>query len=176
LREFYEKQHPPLHGYLLRRAGVSTADDLAQDTWIDFFRGQGLRHPEPVGLLFTIGHRRFTDWVRRQVRSSFTSLAPDDLDQYVGSLPSWKFCHPEIEIEAIERRRLLLQEVNQLPVRQRQAVLLTYFDDFDQQETARIMGITVNGVKALLKAALAKLRGSEVLAQLRPVRRYAGES
>ena len=51
-----------------------------------------------------------------------------------------------------------------LPKRQRAIVVLRYYEDLSEAETARIMGISVGTVKSTTSRALVKLRESSLLA------------
>jgi RNA polymerase sigma-70 factor (ECF subfamily) len=57
-----------------------------------------------------------------------------------------------------ERHQALAAAVNRLPARQRTAVLLTYFEDLSNAETAAVMGVSVAAVEALLTRAKRSLR------------------
>ena len=53
----------------------------------------------------------------------------------------------------------LWQEVCALPPRQRAALVLRYYEDLTEVETAELMGCSVGTVKSQVAAALGKLRG-----------------
>lgn len=53
---------------------------------------------------------------------------------------------------------VLWQQVRSLPPRQRTALVLRYYEDLSEAETAELMGCTVGTVKSQLSAALSKLR------------------
>ena len=52
----------------------------------------------------------------------------------------------------------LWDQVRALPTRQRAALVLRYYEDFTETETAELMGCSVGTVKSQVAAALAKLR------------------
>ena len=54
--------------------------------------------------------------------------------------------------------------LRRLPKRQRAVVVLRYFDDLSEQETARLLGVTVGTVKSQASRALAALRVDAELA------------
>jgi RNA polymerase sigma-70 factor (sigma-E family) len=62
--------------------------------------------------------------------------------------------------EDLERDRGVQAAVHQLPRRQREAVVLRYFEDLSTAETAAAMGCSPGAVKAYLSRGLATLRGS----------------
>jgi len=69
------------------------------------------------------------------------------------------------EIEVTERRALALA-LGQLPPVQRRVVVLRYFEDLSEAETARLLGCGVGTVKSSTSRGLARLR--EVLAEETP--------
>ncbi|MEU4191562.1 SigE family RNA polymerase sigma factor [Kribbella sp. NPDC026611] len=58
----------------------------------------------------------------------------------------------------VDARVWLWAEILRLPVRQRAAVVLRYYEDLTEPQTAEILGCSVGTVKSQVAAALAKLR------------------
>jgi RNA polymerase sigma-70 factor (sigma-E family) len=70
---------------------------------------------------------------------------------------------PDPEGDADQSDRLathdvLWQQVRSLPPRQRTALVLRYYEDLSEAETADLMGCSIGTVKSQLSAALGKLR------------------
>lgn len=82
---------------------------------------------------------------RRKLRS-----APLDEEQLPGAY--------DPAIEGLAGRTALLSCVRQLPVGQRAVLVLRYFDDLTEAETARALGCTVGTVKSQHARAMARLR------------------
>jgi len=61
-------------------------------------------------------------------------------------------------LEGVVARGALLACVRQLPVRQRAVLVLRYFDDLTEAETARLLGCSVGTVKSQHARAIARLR------------------
>ncbi|TWV45539.1 SigE family RNA polymerase sigma factor [Streptomyces misionensis] len=61
-------------------------------------------------------------------------------------------------------RDVLLRALAQLPARQRQAVVLRYWEDLTETQTAQAMGCSVGTVKSNTAKGIAKLRVAPVLA------------
>ncbi|MFI9149306.1 SigE family RNA polymerase sigma factor [Streptomyces sp. NPDC053367] len=62
-------------------------------------------------------------------------------------------------IAQAEDRGVLLQALAQLPRRQRQAVVLRYWEDLTETQAAQAMGCSVGAVKSNTAKGIAKLRG-----------------
>jgi RNA polymerase sigma-70 factor (sigma-E family) len=58
----------------------------------------------------------------------------------------------------IEQRAWLWQALQELPVRQRAAIVLRYYEDLTEPQTAEAMGCAVGTVKSQVSAGLKKLR------------------
>ncbi|MFJ6216714.1 SigE family RNA polymerase sigma factor [Streptomyces sp. NPDC092296] len=71
--------------------------------------------------------------------------------------------------ETAEHRVALVQALDSLTVRQRAAVILRYWDDMSEQETAEILGCSPNTVKVHTRRALAALRAHPALAAYAPI-------
>jgi RNA polymerase sigma-70 factor (sigma-E family) len=65
---------------------------------------------------------------------------------------------PDAEVEGLVTRVALLACVRQLPLRQRAVLVLRYFDDLTEAETARVLGCTIGTVKSQHARALTRLR------------------
>lgn len=61
-------------------------------------------------------------------------------------------------LEGVPVRDALLAYVRELPARQRAVLVLRYFDDLTESETARILGCSVGTVKSQHARAMARLR------------------
>ena len=62
------------------------------------------------------------------------------------------------EVEGVPARSALLACVRQLPVGQRAVLVLRYFNDLTEAETARVLGCSVGNVKSQHARAMARLR------------------
>ncbi|MCW2853449.1 MAG: polymerase sigma factor, partial [Nocardioides sp.] len=62
------------------------------------------------------------------------------------------------ETDAHDRRLQLATALQSLSPRQRAVVVLRYFDDLTERETAQLLGISVGTVKSHARDALARLR------------------
>jgi len=145
---------------LLRTARLLTGDwasaeDLLQDTlatcWRRWSRIES--NPEPYVRRVMVNaylarSRRF--WNRERATDVLPDTPVDDRSDQVA------VAH---EVEAALRG---------LPGRQRAVVVLRFFDDLSEKETARALGVSVGTVKSQTSRALARLRVDEGLAAERP--------
>lgn len=69
---------------------------------------------------------------------------------------------------AVETRSVLMAALAELTVRQRQVVVLRYWEDLPEKEVASVLGISVGTVKSQASKAIARLRVSPVLAEAGP--------
>lgn len=60
--------------------------------------------------------------------------------------------------EQVAVRRTLLQALGRLPPRQRAAIVLRYYEDLTERQTAEAMGCAVGTVKSQVAAGLSRLR------------------
>ncbi|RAY14665.1 RNA polymerase subunit sigma-24 [Actinomadura craniellae] len=146
LARLVRRWHVPLWNYLRRMAdSTEAADDLAQETWIGVMRGlPRLREPDRFApWLFTIARRALTNRLR---------------EQYARDVP------PAVEpVETgaddlvIDRIRLLAGLAD-LPLLEREVLVLFHLEDLSLQECADVLGVPVGTVKSRLFRARRMLR------------------
>jgi RNA polymerase sigma-70 factor (sigma-E family) len=88
-----------------------------------------------------------TDWWRREHR--LRSVPLDD-----SSFPAVN----DLRLDSLNVREQLLAGLRQLPLGQRAVLVLRYFDDLTEAETARTLGCSVGTVKSQHARAMARLR------------------
>lgn len=69
----------------------------------------------------------------------------------------------------LEARAVLWAALARLPVRQRAVVVLRYWEDLSEAETAQVLGTAIGTVKSQAARALAKLRADTGLSELAPL-------
>ena len=127
-----------------------TAADLVQDTYVRLLRMADTQAvEEPRALLHRIAANLAIDHLRRDKHPAH---AVDRLDVALGvpcQAPS-----PERVLLSKQRFRALLQAIEQLPPRTREAFLLCRVYGYSYQEIAVRMNISESGVEKLLMRAL----------------------
>ena len=126
---------------------VQLAEDAVQETFLkayrtlDDFRGEASAKTWLTRIAMrTCCDMRRTFWFRRVDRS----VTPENLPDCVG--------------EADEDAAALTLAVMQLPIREREAVLLYYYQDMNVCEIAKALGVTQPTVSYRLRRAREKLR------------------
>jgi RNA polymerase sigma factor (sigma-70 family) len=61
----------------------------------------------------------------------------------------------------IETRNSLMQLLQQLPIRQRTALVLRFYEDLSEHQTADMMGVSLRAVNSLVSRGLGELRRIE---------------
>jgi RNA polymerase sigma-70 factor (sigma-E family) len=147
LLELYQANARPA----VRLAYVMTGDrelaeDLAQEAFVRVAgRWRDLRKPEVFRsyLFKTVVNLTNSHWRRKRVERGY--LARQDARTHTTSMPD------------VERNEVLKGALLALPHRQRAALVLRYYEDFSEQQTAELLGCSVGAVKSLVT------RGTEAL-------------
>jgi len=146
---------------LVRSAWLLTGDqasaqDLVQTalakTWVRWDRV--VRQEAPEGYVRRVMVTTYLSWRRRR---------------WHGELPTEAM--PERAVEGdpygeAELRATVRAALDELPRRQRAVVVLRYFDDLTEAQTAHALGCSVGTVKSQAAKALAKLRASAHLSAI----------
>jgi RNA polymerase sigma-70 factor (sigma-E family) len=122
------------------------AEDLLQTALVKAWRRWGSVE-RPEAYVRAAIASTYTDWWRRR----WTGEVPTDTVPDVAG---------PAETGAVEVRRDVLRALAALPRGQRAVVVLRYFDDLTEQQTADALGIRVGTVKSQASRALAALRTS----------------
>ncbi|WP_027417504.1 RNA polymerase sigma factor [Aneurinibacillus terranovensis] len=137
------------------------AEDLAQETFYKAFRNlQSFRDVEASfsTWLYTIARNTVLSELRKS-RNSEVYL--EDNNQQPARISTDRL--PEQELLRTERVDLVRRAINQLPEKQRTALILREYEQLDYKEIADILDTTISSVKSLLFRA----RGS-IKSQLEP--------
>ncbi|MEV6005649.1 SigE family RNA polymerase sigma factor [Streptomyces sp. NPDC051976] len=95
----------------------------------------------------TLVNTRTSQWRKRKV-DEFTT---DEVPEPAGT------SGPDL-VEQQAQRDALLRAVGRLPPRQRAMVVLRYYEDMSEVQTAEALGVSVGTVKSAVSRALGKLR------------------
>jgi RNA polymerase sigma-70 factor (sigma-E family) len=150
------RQHALLRTAYLLTGDLHRAEDLLQDALTKVAqRWRRLQAGNPEGYARTILVRTNVSWWRSFRR-----------EHVVGELPDVDRSGPA-DPDAVERRVVVARALAKLPPRQRAVLVLRYYDDLTERQTADVLGVSVGTVKSQAHAALQKLRAeSAELAEL----------
>ncbi len=164
-RELVRQYGDSVLGYLFRMTGNrDQAEDLFQETFkrvhekAHTYRGGSLK-----SWLFTIATRVTIDFVRRRKRLTLVSLNQDcDCDeenagQQASALAAGDAVDPADEMVKEEQKEQVRRAVESLPVGQRAALVLAYYQQLSYSEVAEVLGCSVGSVKTQMSRALATL-------------------
>jgi RNA polymerase sigma-70 factor (sigma-E family) len=138
------RQHRLLRTAYLMTGDLHRAEDLVQEALIKVgARWKGLCDGNPDAYIRTVLYRDNISWWRRRRESPVEQVrdagAPHDED-------------------VTERGLLVRKALAGLTAKQRAVLVLRYFDDLSERETADILGVSVGTVKSQTSAALTRLR------------------
>jgi RNA polymerase sigma-70 factor (sigma-E family) len=144
------RQHALLRTAFLLTGDLHEAEDLLQaalarlyPSWKRVSRAQALDAYVRRAMV-----NQYTSWWRRAWRQRETSVEAID-DRTSGGIGL---------AEQVTERDALWHVVRQLPPRQRAAVVLRFYEDLSEVETAAVLGCSVGTVKSTTSRALAALR------------------
>lgn len=146
------RQHALLRTAVMLTGDHATGEDLLQTAlsrlYLAWHRVQ--RNSSLDGYVRRIMVNEYTSWWRRAWRRRETSVDPAHL---VRAPRSGRGVDDEVA-----ERAAVWRVVQVLPPRQRAAVVLRYYEDLSEAETAEVLGCTVGTVKSSTHRALATLR------------------
>lgn len=113
------------------------AEDVAQEVFLAFWRRPGAYRGERGALRpFLLGI------ARNLVLKLWRARRPtDELD------PETLVCRP-VDLESIELQRAVAEAVGRLPLLQREALVLSEYDELSLEEIASVTGVNVAAVKS----------------------------
>ncbi|WP_423894314.1 sigma-70 family RNA polymerase sigma factor [Candidatus Pelagadaptatus aseana] len=139
-----------------RNACREEALDIVQDAMIKFVEKYSVKSERDWRpLFFKTLNSRITDWHRRQkVRSIMQWFGHADEVESVFAVEQG----PELQHHQQSALAELQIAMNQLPLRQQQAVMLRIWEGMSTAEAATAMGVSVGSVKTHLSRGLASLQ------------------
>ena len=160
LVELFQKQITSVcSGYVRNK---ETAEDLAQDVFVEVFRSiKNFRSESKISTwIYRIAITKCIDHTRKEKsKKRFGSIKQlfGIESKSVLSLPS-KDINPAKEIEDDERRRILYDALERIPESQRIAITLHKIEELNHAEIAKIMGVSVSAVESSMHRGKVNLR------------------
>ena len=154
LAEIFDLYAPAIYGYILRLChDPEQADQIVGDVFSKLLDkladGNGPR-TNLRSYLYQIAYHLFIDQTRYDQH-----IAPIEIVEYLKGDPD--SVHEEIENRAL-LDTVLLAINNNLTVDQRHVIVLRFLEGMDLQETAQILGKSVNNIKVLQSRGIDKIR------------------
>jgi RNA polymerase sigma-70 factor, ECF subfamily len=139
--------------------------DIVQDAMIKLVKKyRDLPEQEWPPIFHRILQRQITDWYRsKQIRQKYFAWLPitkddDKTDDGLDYVEDESVRTPEIHLLNEQAIEVLQRELQQLPLRQRQAFLLRCWQGLDTAQTAEAMSCSTGSVKTHYHRALTVLR------------------
>ncbi|MBN1855244.1 MAG: RNA polymerase sigma factor [Pirellulales bacterium] len=128
---------------------LHAAEDISQEAFLRILRAA--RRYQPTAAFRTYLYRIITRLCRDYRRKAFPSLCQNP-DAKAGQIP-----YPEACVAAREEHLAVQDAIASLPVKQREAIILRYYERLSYDEIAEIMGSSSKGVERLLARGRAAL-------------------
>ena len=144
----YERYKGPIYRYCLRHGPRVTAEEAHQEIWLAVIsaRESYVSEGRFRSWLFTLAHHTVINRNKAEMKHPATEDEPDIVpteSPVGGSDQDWQ---------------QLQRYIRQLPLHQRDALMLQHEGGFSLNEIADITGTTKEGVKSRLRYAMSKLR------------------
>jgi len=140
------------------------ADDLFQETFKRVHeKAHTFRGTQFKSWLFTIATRVAIDSLRRRGRLRLVSLSQnvdcaDGTCELLNTVVMTEGCYgPSQEAVMAEQKEQVRQAIEMLPVRQRAALVLAYYQQLSYREVAEMLGCSIGAVKTQMSRALRTL-------------------
>lgn len=154
--QLFDRVAPRLKSFMMRKgASAEQAEDLVQDVMLAVWTKAGLYDPARGSVfswVFTIARNLRIDRLRRESSMPFTAL--EDYDQ----------ASDEPDSEHVLARRQedahVARALQDIPVEQREVLILSYVDDVPQSEIAERLRLPLGTVKSRMRLAYGRLRKS----------------
>lgn len=149
--QLVKKHYENIYAFCYRRTSdQNTAADLTQDIFLKLI--SSIYNYKFTGkfsnYIFTIAVNTCNDYLKK--------IKPD-INNEIDELPSSNDTPLEAAIKS-EENELLLYRLNNLPDKQREAIILHYYHDLKVKDIAQITGVPLPTAKSRIKQGLDKLR------------------
>ena len=148
--EIYGRTHRYVLAYALRRVGPAHADDVVAEVFTTAWRHLDRLADDPLPWLYRTAYHAVANLRQAGVRQ-------DRLAGRLHAQPSWRGAHPD-HADGIAEHDRVAAALGRLPARDREALLLTCWEDLDLGTAAEILDCTTVALKVRLHRARRRLR------------------
>jgi len=158
LRPLYARYAPVVFGLAAQTLDRAAAEEIVQDVFLALWRNAGQYDPARGPLrpwLLQIAHFRILNELRR--RSRRPQRAPDPDGEQLAALADSE-PGPADAAWRDYRRSAVRRALELLPIAQRQALGLAFFDELTHEQVADVLQLRLGTAKTRIRSGLAKLR------------------
>ncbi|MCL2566022.1 MAG: RNA polymerase sigma factor [Defluviitaleaceae bacterium] len=136
------------------------AEDVSQEVLIRVCENiRSLRNPKAFkGWLSRIMINEKNRYLAKHLKLGAMSNIDDYLDYFEGVTEDQSEFIPHKYVENEEMGRIVMNILSDLPMRQKEAIVLHYYNDLSTTEVAEVMKVTTQSVSKTLKIAREKLK------------------
>ncbi|MFK7757372.1 MAG: RNA polymerase sigma factor [Flavobacteriales bacterium] len=130
------------------------AEEITQDVFISVHRNLSQFKGESTAKtwIYRITINKSLDFIKAKKRNKrWAFLTAKSVDDHSNEVAN--FSHPGVELEHKEELASLFKSINQLPARQKTALILLKIEDRSQAVVAEIMELTPKAVESLFQRA-----------------------
>ena len=156
-RSLFKHFSPFLKAFLIKSGGVTpeNAEDLVQETMIKVWRkapSYSSAQASASTWIYTIARNTRIDWLRKQNRQNPDLLHAEDLyDERDNPTPL-------SSLSQIRTKKLISEQLSQLPVEQAEVLQLMYFQGQSGQQVANTLALPLGTVKSRIRLAMNKMK------------------
>jgi len=156
-RALFTHFSPLLKAFLINSGGVTpeNAEELVQETMIKVWRkapSYSSAQASASTWIYTIARNTRIDWLRKQNRQNPDLLNAEDLyDERENPTPL-------SSLSQIRSKKLIEEQLNQLPPEQAEVLQLMYFHGQSGQQVANILVLPLGTVKSRIRLAMNKMK------------------
>ena len=152
-RSLFKHFSPFLKAFLIKSGGVTpeNAEELVQETMIKVWRkapSYSSAQASASTWIYTIARNTRIDWLRKQNRQNPDLLHAEDLyDERDNPTPL-------SSLSQIRTKKLISEQLSQLPVEQAEVLQLMYFQGQSGQQVANTLALPLGTVKSRIRLAI----------------------
>ena len=156
-RSLFKHFSPFLKAFLIKSGGVTpeNAEELVQETMIKVWRkapSYSSAQAAASTWIYTIARNTRIDWLRKQNRQNPDLLHAEDLyDERDNPTPL-------SSLSQIRTKKLISEQLSQLPVEQAEVLQLMYFQGQSGQQVANTLALPLGTVKSRIRLAMNKMK------------------